>query len=104
MDRDPLDLEVLVQQARSAAGLEDLGGESWREGLGRLLAAVREEARLNALGTQVVAGEIVGYLGNRLALTEWRRKNPEMKISGFFFSVGSICVEVIELLKCYFSQ
>jgi len=78
MDRDPLDLEVLVQQARSAAGLEDLGGESWREGLGRLLAAVREEARLNALGTQVVAGEIVGYLGNRLALTEWRRKHPEI--------------------------
>jgi hypothetical protein len=75
---DPLDLETLVQQARSAAGLEDLGGASWREGLERLLAAVRAEAHLNALGTQVVAGEIVGYLGNRLVLTEWRRHHPEI--------------------------
>ena len=78
MSSDPLDLETLVRQARDAAGLEDLGGTSWREGLERLLAALRAEARLNAIGTQVVAGEVVGYLGNRLALTEWRRQHPEM--------------------------
>ena len=78
VNADLLDVEALVQQARSAAGLEDLGGESWREGLERLLAALREEARLSALGTQVVAGEITGYLASRLALTDWRRRHPEI--------------------------
>ena len=50
MSSDPLDLETLVRQARDATGLEDLGGTSWREGLERLLAALRAEARLNAIG------------------------------------------------------
>ena len=78
MSETRLDVEALLGQARAATGLEDAGGESWREGLERLVAALREEARLSALGVQIAAGEIAAYLGNRLALTDWRRRHPEI--------------------------
>ena len=78
MSETRLDVESLLGQARAATGLEDAGGESWREGLERLVAALREEARLSALGVQIAAGEIAAYLGNRLALTDWRRRHPEI--------------------------
>ena len=78
MSDSGLDVDTLFAQARQATGLEDPGGESWREGLQRLVGSLREEARLSALGTQIVSGEIGGYLASRLALTAWRRRHPEI--------------------------
>jgi hypothetical protein len=73
-----LEVDALVAQARAAAGLDDLGDPSWREGLERLLAALREEARLHELGRQVAAADLVSYLTNRLGIVEWRRRHPEV--------------------------
>jgi len=76
---DPeLAVEPLLAQARAATGLEDLGEDGWREGLERLLAALREEARLHELGRQIVAADLVAYLSNRLGVVEWRRRHPEI--------------------------
>ena len=79
MSGPALDVDALVAQARAATGLEDLGDPSWREGLERLLEALRSEARLNALGGQVVAGEMVGYLSTRLGIVAWRKEHPEVE-------------------------
>jgi len=73
-----LDADRLVAQAREATGLEDFGGGSWREGLDRLVAAQRDEAELNELGVQIAAGEAVMYLSNRLCVTDWHRRHPDM--------------------------
>src|SRR5262245_14059561 len=73
-----LAVEPLLAQACAATGLEDLGGASWREGLERLLAALREEARLHELGRQIVAADLVAYLSNRLEVVAWRRRHPEI--------------------------
>jgi len=78
MTGDVLDMERLVDAATTATGLDDLGADDWREGLSRLTVALDEEARLNELGEQVAAGEIVMLLTNRLELIAWRRDHPEI--------------------------
>ncbi len=71
----------LVDAARAATGLEDLGEPSWQEGLDRLLDDLSGPARLNELGRTIAESEVVGYLSNRLAILEWRKVHPEV-VSG----------------------
>jgi hypothetical protein len=73
-----LDVDRLLAQAQEATGLDDLGEPTWREGLERLVHAQRAEADLNELGIQIAAGEIVMYLSNRLQITDWHRRYPEI--------------------------
>jgi hypothetical protein len=67
-----------VAQASDQTGLSDLGADSWREGLARLIAALREEARLNEMGVALVSGELAGYLADRMRIVEWRKQHPEI--------------------------
>jgi hypothetical protein len=76
--REELDAKRLVDQAREGTGLEDLGEGTWQEGLERLVEALDGEARLNEVGVQVASGDILGYLVNRLQITEWHRQHPEL--------------------------
>jgi hypothetical protein len=73
-----LDAVTLVAQAQESTGLDDFGGDDWREGLDRLIPAFRDEARLNDLGNTIVPGELVDYLSMRLRLTDWRKTHPEV--------------------------
>jgi hypothetical protein len=72
------DAESLLAQAREATGLADLGEDTWREGLERLLEALGAEAELNDIGRQIAAGETLLYLTNRLRLTDFHRRHPEL--------------------------
>jgi hypothetical protein len=75
---DPtLDTDSLVALAREATGLNDLGEDSWREGLERLIASFHADARLSDVGKMIAAGEIVMYLSNRLGVVEHHRQHPE---------------------------
>jgi hypothetical protein len=73
-----LNVDSLVTHAQTLTGLEDFGEESWQEALQRYVTALREEAALTAIGVQIAAGEILMYLANRLAVTDWHRRYPEM--------------------------
>jgi Sulfotransferase family len=76
---DPgLDADQLVERATEATGLDDFGEPTWREGLEHLIPALREEARLNELGEQIAIGGLVELLTNRLTITDWRSKHPEV--------------------------
>lgn len=78
MGDDLVGTDSLVDAARTATGLEDLGEPSWQEGLGRLLDDLAGPARLNDLGRTIVESEMVGYLSNRMAILDWRRAHPEV--------------------------
>jgi hypothetical protein len=83
--------ETLVAQARQATGHDDLGEDTWQEGLERLVRAVNDEAGLNDLGEQIVAGDLVGYLTNRLNITDWHNRFPEIaagQVTAPIFIVG----------------
>ncbi len=73
-----LDERALLRAARKATGLDDFGGEGFREGMGRLLASLEAEARLNTLGRVMARQTIFRYLRNRLQLRAYRRAHPEL--------------------------
>jgi hypothetical protein len=75
---DALDPDALVSRARETTGLDNLGEDTWREGLERLVSALRGEAALNEIGIQIAAGEIGMYLANRLRVIEWRRGHSDL--------------------------
>jgi hypothetical protein len=78
MSNTRLDTERIVAEAREATGLDDLGEDSWQEGLDRLADSLAAEAALTELGEQIAAGEVAMYLANRLCITDFRRRNPEV--------------------------
>ena len=68
----------LIAAARTQAGLEDFGVDSFREGLEILVCSLRDEARLNAAGEAVIYPRLVGHLVNRLQIEDWYRRCPEI--------------------------
>jgi hypothetical protein len=71
-----LEASPIADEACKQNGLADFGGDAWREGLERLVDALRSEAALTELGTAVVAGELSGYLGDRLQIIADRHAHP----------------------------
>lgn len=71
-------VDELLAQARDETGLDDFGGESFREGLGVLVDALRDEARLNEMGEGFLQQRIVQHLSQRLQVEDWYRQHPEI--------------------------
>jgi hypothetical protein len=78
MSEIALDADRLVATAHDTTGLDDFGATAWREGLERLVDALRTEAHLHELGEQIAAGEVADYLSTRLGIVEWRKQHPEI--------------------------
>ena len=68
--------DQLITAAVEASGLEDFGGDEFREGLEVYCAAVAAEARLNDLGRVAVEANVVGGLANRLKVVDWAARHP----------------------------
>jgi hypothetical protein len=93
---DRFDPEALIDQAREWAGSDDFGTdldgkETWRDGLGRLCDGFVADARLNDLGVEIAALDLVRALKNRLQVVDWRKSHPEIaeeKIERPIFIVG----------------
>ncbi|MFZ1862612.1 MAG: sulfotransferase [Polyangiales bacterium] len=66
----------LLSQAAEQAGLTDFGDDLFREGLGRLLPALEEEAGLSTLGRIMAKDSILHDLVARLEMTECRKRLP----------------------------
>lgn len=86
-----LDRKDLLRTAVKRAGSDDFGGEDFLEGLEVLLDSVEREAQLSALGRLSCRETLLRYLENRLRLTEYRARHPEVgaeKIERPVFIVG----------------
>src|SRR3954453_9060567 len=68
----------LMDAARAQTGLDDFGGDSFREGLVILGQGLLHEAKPNAMGEEAMRGRIVGLLAQRLQIEDWFRRPPEM--------------------------
>jgi hypothetical protein len=71
-------LNEIEDAAKAQTGLDDFGDTSYQEGLTVLLAALRDEARLNARGEDFIYPRITGYLAQRLQVEDWYRRHPEI--------------------------
>jgi hypothetical protein len=71
--------DSLIARACQQTGLRDFGGDSFREGLGILTAALVSEARLNDLGRAAMDAQIIDLLANRLRIEDWYARHPEIE-------------------------
>jgi Sulfotransferase family len=71
-------LDDLVTRACERAGLDDFGGDSWREGLGLLVDTVESADGVNAGGRDYVYGQFVDSLWNRLRIVDYIKQHPEV--------------------------
>jgi hypothetical protein len=71
-------VQQLVDQARAETGLDDFGGDTWREGLEVLVASALTDAKLTELGEHMFYGSIVRALTNRLHIEDWYARYPEI--------------------------
>jgi hypothetical protein len=73
-----MEVDELVATACERAGSDDLGADTWREGLDVLVRSLTMEATLNELGESAMTDQIVGYLVNRLEVEQWYARHPEI--------------------------
>ena len=71
-------LDDLVARACDRAGLDDFGGESWREGLQLLVDTCESAPGVNPGGREFVYGQFVDALWNRLRVVDYCRRHPEV--------------------------
>src|SRR4029077_19825863 len=71
-------IDELLSCACERAGLDDLGDDSWREGLTLLVQTVESSSGVNTGGRHYVYGQFVDALWNRLRIVDYRRQHPEV--------------------------
>jgi hypothetical protein len=71
-------LDDLVTRACERAGLDDFGGDSWREGLQLLVDTCESSPGVNPGGRDFVYGQFVDALWNRLRVVEYCKQHPEV--------------------------
>ena len=74
----PLDADALLAEASARTGLSDFGDGAFLEPFRIFVRALQEEARLHALGRLIARSDVVNWLENRLGLTDWRKRQPEI--------------------------
>jgi Sulfotransferase family len=68
----------LITRACERAGLDDFGGESWRDGLNVLVDTIESAPGVNAGGSDFVYSQFVDALWNRLRIVDYRKQHPEV--------------------------
>lgn len=75
----PPEIDVLLERASEAAGgLDDPGDPSFVDGLRVFLDSTGRDGGLNAIGEAAVDGLVLDSLVNRLRVTDWHRRHPEL--------------------------
>jgi Sulfotransferase family len=70
--------ERLVARACERAGLDDFGGDGWREGLALLVRTVDSAPGVSESGRDYVYGQFVDALWNRLRVVDYLKEHPEV--------------------------
>jgi len=73
-----LDKDDLIQAAKKATGLTDLGAYFWDEPLVRMLESLNEEAQLHPVGRFITKQRLVNLLAVRLRAEDLFKKHPEI--------------------------
>src|ERR1700722_19196826 len=86
-----LDIDEIERDARAQTGLDDTGGDYYREGLERLVTSMNEEGGLTEMGEVMQQMRLSMLLAARLGIEETYRLHPEIDaevIDGPVFVIG----------------
>ena len=102
----PLDSDSLLNTACANTGLNDFGDsdpdDHWRAHFEVLIATIEKEAELNLLGRLLTRSDLLIYLQNRLQVTDWYKRHPE--IADEVEDVGALAPEAGNLLTAAFPK
>jgi hypothetical protein len=87
-----LDAPSLLAEATATTGLDDFGGDTWREPFDVLIDAIAREAELTTVGRLLTRAEILRALENRLRIVATRGTHPSIaagEISAPIFITGT---------------
>jgi hypothetical protein len=70
--------DELIAEARRHTGLDDLGDDSFHEGLVALVGGAEAAGSFNELGMAVLRDQAIGFLKVRLSIEDWYRRHPEI--------------------------
>jgi hypothetical protein len=70
--------DELVAQAKADTGLDDLGHDTWSEGLHELVRSADTDGRYTEIGRMSFEAEVVRNLRNRLLIEHWYAEHPEI--------------------------
>ena len=73
------DIDQMLAEVSESVGLDDYGHSSFRDGLEQLVRSARAEAQLTALGEIVLDTTCRKALTNRLRVTDWCHRHPEVE-------------------------
>jgi hypothetical protein len=73
-----LDADELLAEAALRTGLADFGESDFLEPYRIFVRALAVEAQLHALGRLIARSDVLNWLENRLQLTDWRKRRPEL--------------------------
>ena len=71
-------IDDLVGEARARTGLDDFGGDTWREGLEVLIGSAMAESAFSDMGETGFYRAVLRALTNRLKVEDWFRRHPEI--------------------------
>ncbi|MYA85447.1 MAG: hypothetical protein F4Y12_07665, partial [Acidimicrobiaceae bacterium] len=71
-------IDDLIGEARAQTGLDNFGGDTWREGLEVLIRSATTEATLSDMGEHGFNRAVLRALTNRLKVEDWYRRHPEI--------------------------
>lgn len=74
----PLDADSLIDSACRRTGLDDFGGDDWREPFSLLCRDLEGPARLTLMGRLMARSDIDIWLENRLRITDLLARHPEI--------------------------
>ncbi len=86
-----LDVDRIEEDARTQTGLDDTGGDYYREGLERLVDSMNDEGGLTEMGEAMQLDRLTSLLAARLRVEETYRVHPEIddqEIGGPVFVIG----------------
>ncbi len=73
-----LGADELLAEASARHGLSDFGDDDFQEPYRLFVRALDREAQLHTLGRLLARSDLVNWLENRLLLTDWRKRQPEI--------------------------
>jgi hypothetical protein len=73
-----IEVDALLDEARTRTGLSDFGGATWREGFEVFVTALNQEAQLNLVGRVLAKDDLLNWLENRLRMTDTLTRHPEI--------------------------
>ena len=71
-------IDELIAEAKIQTGLDDFGGDTWREGLEVLIRSAMTEATFSDMGEMGFYRAVVRSLTNRLKVEDWFRRHPDI--------------------------